>query len=208
VETKHLFFLLFLVIIILVNGCTGALDSSSTTAISYKTFELKPDDIYLRYFHHPLYSFEYPTNFNLVDENLSDFPHLFDDKTNIQFAIKKADTPYPRLSIIIEKPGNYGYNNATEKLEYFRSLHSSASPTDLNTYKIKIIGLTALYLEAFFSHPEEVDYSQYLSSHRKCFFDYAGLIWEIRLDWYYQGNESPEVQKYFDHIIETFKILE
>jgi hypothetical protein len=206
---KTVLSLLLCVIITIVSLFAGCIKTTNhlntTTAANYKTFVLKSNDIYLRDFDHPLYSFEYPPDFSLVDENLSDFPSTYYDQTRVLFTIQRSDTPKPQLSIIVQKPGKFGYHDAAEKFEYNRSRY--LLPDNITTKRVNVFGISSYYLEVFSSHGSP-EYHLYQSSQRSCFFDYAGLVWEVTLDWFYHGNEPLEVQEYFDHIITTFKILE
>jgi hypothetical protein len=198
--------LLVAIIVLLFTGCLENTDSHTvTTAIDYKTFTLKSDDINVRYFKQPLYTFEYPPEFNLADENLSNMPHIYSDQTRIYFTIQQYHIPESQLTITVQTPGQLEYKNAQGKFEYTRSLFSTAD--DLSTKQIKVSGISSFYLKAFLSHGDSEYYSKYKSSHRYSIFDYKGLIWEISLVWVYQDTEPLEVQQYFNHIIETFKIL-
>jgi hypothetical protein len=226
---KNVSFLLVLLVILfgltVYNaGCTKS--TSSTPALppdiftipqktNYKKFELKSDDIRLKYFKNPLYSFEYPEVFNLSDENLlRDEPtHIFHSEYSIVFfIIQQIDLPEPILEILVQNPGFLDRNTSGDVIKYLTSLQSTKWH-DTNISTKKVAGIQADYLKTFsireeWRVQEQLIYPEHYSSLRGVAFDYAGLIWVISMTWHYFESEPPEIQGYFNHVIETFKILE
>lgn len=163
--------------------------------IQYSIFELEATDIRLKYFQHQLYRLEYPSIFNLIDMNLADTPHIYGDMTVVDFTVQQIDIPKSKLSIIVEESMEGYYLDAAGKRDYFfHPVLSSVSETE-------VFGIPAYYLESHYV------FSEYQVLSRSAFFDYECLIWEIRISWCYHDSVGPEVEEYFNHIIETFEIL-
>ena len=79
--------------------------------------------------------------------------------------------------------------------------------------EILVSEITAHYLESFETVEDTVVAGvlidpEHQMSLRAVVFDYADLIWTISLAWSYQDSEPPEVEEYFTHVIETFRILD
>jgi hypothetical protein len=175
--------------------------------IQYSTYEIEATDVRFGCFQHPLYRLEYPSIFNLVDENLADIPHISCDETQVDFTVQKTGIPKPTLSIIVGKPGHREYHDAAGALDFWID-EISEFTDNFSVKKTKVMEIPAYYLEAHFIQDKEIFYSKYQAISRSVFFDYADLIWEIGLDWCYRGLQTPEVEEYFNHVIEAFEILE
>lgn len=186
-------------------------DRTTTTykgpAIDYSTYEIKASDIRFECFQHPLYRFEYPSIFQLIDWNLADIPHISCNETKVQFTVPTIDIPKPKLSIIVEKQGYRDYNNAAGKLEFWQDYMRDFT-NNITTKKTEVYGIPSYYLEAHFIQEKGILYSDYRVLSRSVYFDYADLIWEIHLNWVYQDSIGPEVEEYFNHVIQTFEILD
>jgi hypothetical protein len=175
-------------------------------AIEYSNYEIEETDIRLKAFQHPLYRLEYPSVFNLVDENLADIPHHSSFETIVQFTVPQHNyISKSELLVIVEKPGNREYQDAAGKLDYWADSRDSADY--LSIERTKIVGLPAYYME---SHSIEFEGSglEYEIFSRAVFFDYEDLIWVINMYWIYRSTVPPEVEEYFNHVIETFEILD
>jgi hypothetical protein len=219
------FLLLVILIPILFAGCTGTtatpvtstevsqlVTASATTndtpVTTYVSYELKSDDIRLEFCNHPLYSFEYPSIFNCIDlnnqpPNTGRMPMTYDE-SRLDFTVQQLDLPKPMLSIIVQKKGYWEYHDASEKFNFFMSNLKYADSVVTNNTTVSDI--PAYYIEEFYNAAKSSSYPAYKGSSRTCVFDYAGLIWDITMSWYYNGNEPPEIKEYFKHVIETFKI--
>ena len=179
---------------------------TETPGVMYKTYETRLDDVRFELLEHPRYRFEYPSIFNLVDINISWTPSVVGE-SRVEFSVQELGLPKPWLSVVIEEPGIFEYLDAHGKLEQWYSFeHRFTDNTSIGTASVN--GLLAEYLKSFADIGESRPYPAHQASARTVVFDYAGLIWEIRLTWDYHGSEPPEVEGYFNHIIETFEILE
>jgi hypothetical protein len=181
-------------------GCSSV-SETTTPAISYKTYEMKEDDIRLKALQHPLFSFEYPECFNLVDLNLDPVPSINRDISVVYFTGEQVGFHKQYLSIFIVTPEYLKLLNTNDMLEYYLSLYTPVAE-DITRKEVFVSGISADYLKAVGT------YLGQQKSLRVAIFDHAGLYWAIQLIWYYPNPEPPEVQGYFDHVIETFKILE
>jgi len=182
------------------------LSTTDTPFSTFSIFEIKPDDIRFSCIKHPLYRLEYPLIFELIDVNtMNDYP-ISCAETEVLFYVQEQILPKPELAIIVQKPDYWGYHNAREKLEHDIALSQSAA--SITTNNATVFGIPAYYEESFFNMEESPSYPACLFSSRSCFFDYAGMIWEVRINWYYNDAEPPEVSGYFSDVIDTFKILE
>jgi hypothetical protein len=208
----------FLIIpVILVVSCVGCNTTSSTaqlvtTPITYKTYEMKPDDSRLKNFQHPLFSFEYPEAFTLVD--LNKIPEYLGDyhRSDIDFLIKRPNLPSIKIEIIITESGVKGYQDA--KLMFNSWISEARSDGDTIESGRKTVSHIKSYYFARWGYREDYIIAGHLvypasnRSFRAVVFDYHQLTWSISLTWDYFDSEPPEAQEYFNHIIETFKILE
>ncbi len=190
---------------IVFSGCTGETITTAVTTPTegYEIYEIKADDIRFLWLNHPLYSFEYPKDFVLIDLNkMTSLEGVDLIKSKVEFMYEHS-TLFIRLSVIVDEPFPGYLGNAIDKFNYLVSTQNSSD--DIIIKKILIIsGINAYYLE-YFKDPEKIGRK---NSSRVALFDYAGLIWEINMTTYSPYPEPKEVQEYFDHVIETFKILE
>ena len=79
---------------------------------------------------------------------------------------------------------------------------------NITTKKTEVYEIPSYYLEAHFIQEKGILYSKYRVLSRSVYFDYADLIWEIHLNWVYQDSIGQEVEEYFNHVIQTFEILD
>jgi hypothetical protein len=200
--------ILSITISIIISWCPSC-SEATTTSIGYKNYEMKSDDIRLTLFNHPLFSFEYPEDFQLVKINLP-YEGISANYSYVKFRGSSRGSPV--LRIAVQKPGFDGYSNASEKFE--DQVTKATINTDNITIKKSLVyGITADYLEYFqiTKEQEQIGETLYLErymSYRAVVFNYSDLIWEISMYLYYYIYEPPEVREYFDHVIETFKFLE
>jgi len=225
-RNQPIVFAIFIVVLlsgILVVSCAGCSNpnnkiSDITTVTNYKTFQLKADDIRLRYMQYPLFSFEYPEIFRLVDLNLVyEEQHaitMVSGISEVDFTVQQTDLPEPILTIRVQEPGFGGMNDASRAFRVWTTNIGRPDNTEnTTTSKKTVYGIQADYLEIF-GTMEEYDigghfiYPERQRSFRGVFFDYAGLVWIITMSWQYLGAEPPEVEGYFEHVIQTFEILE
>jgi hypothetical protein len=175
---------------------------------------MKEDDVRLQFLNHPLYTLEYPSLFKLIDlNNIPDHPMKY-GVSDVDFTLINYDTGslIAALSIRVRAPGlNYFYN-ANEKFDDL--LKTKTEVTDNVTVNEELVsGITAHYLESLETVEDTIVAGvlidpKHQMSLRAVVFDYADLIWIISLAWSYQDSEPPEVEEYFNHVIETFRILD
>jgi hypothetical protein len=210
VKPSQIILVVFLLFVISISGCAKASAVPDTTTnisskIDYSTFEIQSHDIRFTYFKHPLYRFEYPSIFEIINNELVERDY---NQTKVLFYVQEKILPKSRLRVVVQNPAqeDLQYHNMDEKLEFFKLNSRYANSFVSNNTTIS--GIPAYYTEAFFNVPKTSYEPEHQGSSRICFFDYAGLMWEISIDWHYQGDEQIEVKEYFSHVIETFKILE
>jgi hypothetical protein len=203
----------YLLVSIFFLGCSNFNANLPTT--TYKTYQIEPDDIRLQQMTFPLFSFEYPDIFRLIDLNLivqeSGANTYRYGVSKVEFTIPRLDLPEPILSIGVQKVGIQDIYNANDSLSYWTSYEISLSETvNITTNKTSIQGIPAIETEIFktlgeFSISGHSVYPPRKSIFRGVFFEYNNMVWAIILNWDYLNSEPPEVRQYFDHVIETFK---
>ena len=198
-------------------SCTGENDK-------YKTYEMKADDIRLHEcFQHPLYTFEYPEFFNLVDLNpnfiysipnlrgqLMGGPPMDDDMSIVDFTCKQEYYGRSSLLVIIVTQDYVDMFETNDLFKIYLSEHTQFTE-EITIKEMLVSGISADYMESFQTLGKtkpQGNVEVYRMSARVVVFDYADLIWAIQLFWFYHEPEPPEIEEYFNHVIETFKILE
>lgn len=211
---KIMLVLLCTIVVTILNSSCGTDETNNEQTavydgpeIPYSTYEIASTDIRLKCFHHPLYHMEYPTIFTLIDINLMDVPDISCDETRVQFTVQQTGIPKSKLSIIVENPVDGKYLDAIEKLQFMLSDHRSYTD-NLSMSRTEVFSIPADYLVSYFVLEMEPMYPEYQLLSRSAYFDYAGTIWEISLEWYFRGALAPKVKEYWNHIITTFEILE
>lgn len=173
------------------------------------------DDIRLKYLNHPLYSFEYPEVYVLSDLNLPPPTDQGGIPMRLQFGVSEANFHYDSdvvkssFGIRVEKPGLYS-TNASDKFSQYVS-EANDMGKNVTITKLVLSGITADYVEYNRLSLDILDGAEITDTHsslRAITFDYSGLIWIIVMYCTYSGSEPPEIQDYFTHIVETFKILD
>ena len=214
-----------LILVVVCSGCSGTKETitdktvdnetpvSATPEIRYKKYEMNPDDTRLIYLNHPLFSFEYPEEFNLIDLNhMPDHPRVY-DISNIDFLIHQYPRPLPEidLGIRIIEPGFAGYNDIDSVFEEWISTANSNGAV-ITTGEKTVSCLEAYYIETSGIMPDHIIaghliYPEHQQLFRGVVFDYQDLIWSISLTWPYSESTPHEIDAYFDRILETFEIL-
>jgi hypothetical protein len=212
---KLIAFLLVLVILVVSYvGCntTSSTTQLVTTPISYITYEMKPDDSRLKYLQHPLFSFQYPEDFVLVDLNIMPEHPRFYGESDIDFLIKRLNLPEVTIAVSMTEPGVKRYQDA--KTMFNSWISEAQSNGDIKESGRKTVSHIKSYYFARWGYREDYIIAGHLvypasnRSFRAVVFDYNQLTWSISLLWDYFDSEPPEAQEYFNHIIETFEILE
>lgn len=185
------------------NSCNSITTNTTNTPLTiYKTYEMKLDDIRLRFLSHPLFSLEYPKEFELANLNQAEDLVITVDCSRTDFGCHLYEEPLQTLSIEICKPKIGQYENANDKLKFLTS--KTIMYTDnFSSKKVIVSGIIADYLESY--QKPLPSGKQYV--YRTVIFDYSNLIWEIDMISFSYYPESSRIQEYFDHIIFTFKIL-
>jgi hypothetical protein len=197
-------------------------DGSVTTRITletvipvneYKTFEIKAGDIGFAYFQPPIFKFEYPSIYKLIEKNSWDMLENSGTITSVNFRFQNEDIPESVLGVFIRTPGHdpspehdqFHFKNAKEMYEWETINSNMPYLATIITGNMTVSGITAYYVEMHFDanmlefeHPCIV---------RQCIFDYAGLIWDIGINCFYLDEEPPIIKEYFEHFIDTFEIL-
>jgi hypothetical protein len=211
-KIKLCFTLFFMICLIttLISGCTKTQTTSNTITPHYRFYKMENGDIRLNYLDHPLFSFEYSEYFGLLDIYQVPQDTTSSKHSDVLFTIHQINLPEIILWVRVQEPWSDHYVNAGELLDYWVS-EDGRFTDDIEINHIRVSGIRANNFKSFQVVKEglakETIAYPYNLSHRIVTFDNSGLIWEIKMFWFYQGNEPPEVQEYFDHVIETFKIL-
>lgn len=199
--TLSLSFILSILILFL-PGCKN--ENTNQTEIpqsKYYTYEMKADDYRLKRINQPLFSFEYPIAYGI---------HVYDiepdvviaGQSELGFWCYKQDSPYLSLYVKVNELSASNYDN--EKNYYINRWFSGSSVDNSTMKKVMVSGIEANY---FASTPNPSDFrKQYI--HRLVVFDYAGLMWQIYMMTYSTYPEPLECQESFNHIINTFKLLD
>jgi hypothetical protein len=167
---------------------------------------MKSDYVWLRYFNHPLYTVEYPSIFGSFNENACKSHFLGD---TVAMGSSRFSLFYERDYAVVSQ-----FYVTVEKNDNKWVMPSSTNST---TKKITVSGITAdYYLETV--QPVYTDLTGFASSNtykskirvswRRASFWCDNLFWTIGMNWYFESAEPREAQLYFDHIIDTFKIID
>lgn len=189
------------------SGCvkTGAdpfttTSSDSTIEGAFSTYMLSAEKKSLSWCNHPLFTFEYPSVFSLVDEyEIRSVNWL--DRSEINFVCSMSGTPYKQLNITVLKPADNDYqhyDNAHDRLENW--LGETTKFGEYPNFKeVYISGMKAYYAESSPTPNNE--------TYRLILFDFEDLIWEIVMITNSSFSEPKEIQQAFDHIVSSFHFL-
>lgn len=201
-----------LLAVLMTIGC-----SNSARNCSYKEFALHKDDVRFRLggviLEHPLFTFEYPQCFDLIDLNV--LPDIVYDTRVTEVRFTRQGTGELKLlpvkssiDVKVYKPGLYGDTDARAAIEKALSYYKDDENFKvLERKSISIAGLSTEYVSFSISRLFR-DSSLYTHNRlvRLVTFDYRGFVWKIELVCF--EEEIQETQAYFDHLIDTFKIFE
>jgi hypothetical protein len=179
--------------------------------IRYHYFELTPDDFHLslpdEYFKPQLFSFEYPDLIKYVDPANYDTHTLSRNSTDFEFLGDEINRiPQPEIYIFVQRPPFRNQNTLDDVFNALKVVPYSVHNVIENN--IKIAGCQAKYLEFTSEMIYEDYYRPHIVSLKAMVFQYQGCFWTIKFLWSFVDSEPPEVKKYFNHIVETFKFLE
>jgi hypothetical protein len=180
-------------------SCTGG---NTTTDINYQTYEITVDDVRLLWYNHPLFSFEYPEIFILIDANKDPHGKVHYDRSQVSFVYRKSDLPYRHLHVTIYDPFQWEWQNANDMAESI--IDASELEGLVTTQKVMVAGIEADYLE----YSRKPLGSEEQMIYRLAVFDYSDMIWVIYMDTYSAFPEPSYIQESFNHILATFKILD
>ena len=194
--------------------------SCNNNNCDYKLFAFKEDDIRIRVIggvilEHPLFTFEYPRCFELIDLNrMPDIAHYRSYVTDVTFLRRVEDKLFFEefISVVVHRPGVWGDTDAKTYINNVINMYSS--PPDYENFQliqktsINIDGLPAEYISFSYHTPtsEGTSYPPYDRVVRLVSFDYDGFLWKLRFDCYTESAEETEL--YFNHLIETFEFIE
>jgi hypothetical protein len=183
--------------------------STTQTIIEYKKYQIEPDDVRftLGTMKFPRFSIEYPQSFGLIDINYDEAPHFNSEYSEVDFTFPIYSVPKPGISVIVQKPGFRKTANASEEMKRWLTLAQSKT-NSIKTESMVVNGISTQYIQFTFRVEDDKNYQPYDVSYRIYTFDYDGLIWTIKMDWYFDKNEPPEADLYFKHALETFRFLE
>lgn len=213
-NTKRWYYILnaIMIAVLMTTGC-----SNSAHNCSYKEFAFHKDDVRFRLggviLEHPLFTFEYPQCFNLIDLNV--LPDIVYDArvTEVRFTRQgtgelKLLPVFSSIDVKVYKPGLYGDTDARTAIEKELSYYENDENFKvLERKSISVAGLSAEYVSFSTSMPYS---NPSIPTHNRLVrlvaFDYAGFVWKIELACF--EEEIQETQAYFDHLLDTFRILD
>lgn len=214
-NTKRWYYILnaIMIAVLMTMGC-----SNSARNCSYKEFAFHEDDVRFSVeghviHEHPLFTFEYPQCFNLIDLNA--LPDIVYDTgvTDVSFIRRgtgelKLLPVETSISVIVEKPASWRDTDARAAIEKALSYYEADENFKvLERESISVIGLSAEYVSFSTSMPYS---NPSIPTHNRLVrlvtFDYAGFVWKIELVCF--EEEIQETQAYFDHLLETFRVLD
>jgi len=197
----------------------ASINITSCTFSEYSMYTLNKDDIRFDMggviLEHPLFTFEYPKCFGLVDINK--FPDIVynTNVTHIQFHrdLEGIAGPYESINIWIHKPGTWLWEDANAKEAIDNKIVSDRNNPYHQDFQIheretlNIAEIPAEYVMYSYYRPEKEGrgYSPYSRTVRFVAFDYNNLIWKFQMDCFVESTE--ETEPYFQHIIVTFQFL-
>jgi hypothetical protein len=184
--------------------------SSNEMNINYSLYELKANDVRFRLgsIQHPRYSLEYPQIFKLIDLNqLREVP-LNSKYTRVSFVRNQPEFPESKLNISVQYPEYMNAGNAQGLLNIYISALSKYQDVTFLQDSVSISGINAEILKYVLYDKTSVMHTSFDESEYFALFDYKGFIWQIEMDWFFNNFEQPETGPYFQHVLETFKILE
>ena len=192
--------------------CSGCIFSE------YKTYTLKKDDVRFRLggtvLEHPRFTFEYPNKFQLLDLNKAWDIEYQTRITLIEFHRQEpGETIGSEIDVAVFKPElelddfiSTAFLNAV--LTTTSTNYTISNLEILVEKTVTVSGIPADYyickLGREIQNGNEKAPSSYIFL--LTYFEYADLRWEILLRSY--EEYTKEMTTYFDHIIETFKILD
>jgi hypothetical protein len=200
-RSRFVFILTLATICICISSCVTTTYTNTSSTTKYVTYEMKPDDVRLTWCNHPLFSFEYPSVFELSDLNKVEDLVVSVINSKVEFVCHETDIAYRRLSVTVYEPWQGHYLNAVDLLnDWINSEEFTSNPIQK---KITISGIPATYIQ---SRETLVGVQEVF---RIIAFDYQGLIWETMMaTQFYESPEPSEIQTSFDHLVDTFKIFE
>jgi hypothetical protein len=213
-NTKRWYYILnaIMIAVLMTMGC-----SNSARNCNYKEFALHKDDVRFRLcgviIEHPIFTFEYPQCFNLID--LNGLPDIVYDARVTEVSFTRRGTGELKLlpvissiSVKVYKPGLYGDTDARTAIEKELSYYEADENFKvLERGSINVIGLSAEYVSFSTSRLfRDRSFPTHNRLVRLVSFDYAGFVWKIELVCF--EEEIQETQAYFDHLLETFRVLD
>jgi len=180
----------------------------------YTEFVLKEEDAHLSESGHDLFSFEYPRCLHLIST-----PGRHDWQTTRLSFTKKgigrfSDWYFYRLHIRVYPAGVEGNTDALTAIESdISDFSTSQYIQDFQVFErstITIDGITGEYVHYSYRDPPPQETNPYEQIVKEVWFDYDGFVWQIYFIYgpEYDEEDTEEVGTYFDHIIETFRILD
>jgi hypothetical protein len=213
-------YLLYLVLALLalILATTGfAVSCENGCKSGYKAFAFGEDDVRFTIggviLEHPLFTFEYPCSFGLVDINrFPDFVYS-SDVTAVDFTRYEEGNTFPEetIELRVHKPGIWGDTDAKTSVD--NVIASDSGNPDYQNFQIlertvvNVDDIPAEYVTYSYHRPakEGFGFSTQERVIRFVAFDYEGFLWKLKMNCFVESAE--ETEPYFDHLIETFDII-
>ncbi len=180
----------------------------------YERFTFRDDD--LRFLNksllneHPLFTFEYPSCFREVPlgDDLGNF-----GITEVSFLRKgtgdlKGLPVESQINIIVKRPSEALGSNAKVAIEeLLKAYENDPNLKIIERGHVSIAGISAEKITISVSKLDTVGFfTPHNRQMRLVAFDYAGFVWQIQM--FVFEEEAEETQPYFEHLLQTFKILD
>jgi hypothetical protein len=206
------------ILIILAAVLSSCGDSISANTQGYGKFQFSPDDIRFKLkgtliHEHPLFSFEYPLSFTLVDNQDDILLNMRITTVAFEHSARGVESlPKTNLSISVHEPGIWSDISSSAAIINIINYHNSdRNFTVIEKGSRTFGGKTANFIYYTYDQPakEGFGYSPipaFKGAVQFASFDYEGYVWRACLNCL--EEEIPETSSYFQHVLDSFQISE
>jgi hypothetical protein len=204
---QNLILFLILPMLLFSIGCNKP-DKSSTEDSIYKTCSTWDKDYsYFKVKEHPDFTFEYPGSFKLI------WPGWSTPGFTEYCFVRDTDNFFlhSTICLFVAEPGDKGTPVDTKSaIDSFLT-----GPSDKNGYdnysvierkSMLVDNIEAESATILINGMKEVNNPPWDAIDRKVIFEYKGLLWRFGI--ICGANEESNIMPYFDHLLETFRIVE
>lgn len=216
---KVLVILLALLLLIALITTSCGENSVSASPGDYAAFKFGGDDVRFKLrgtllHEHPLFTFEYPSSFTYNYNEDEILLNMRMTLVTFERQVQGFSESFPKtgLTVSVHEPGLWNDTNARTTIENTINYHSSEPDFFvIERTSTSVAGSNAELLSYSFHQPvREVFGSTPIPEYNEIVkfvcFDYQELIWRICLNCV--DEELPETEIYFQHVLDTFQIIE